>query len=224
MSIIHEAKKKGLKSLSEYQSKLILKTYGIPFVEEILAQNWEEVKESSQKLDFPVVLKACSPQITHKTEKKLLEVGIKNIDELKSAYNRISNSISSEKIDGYLVQKMVVGKRELMIGLIRDETFGPCVMLGLGGIFTEIFKDVVFRVAPIGKNDAYEMMNDLKSRKILESFRGESSANRELLAEMLVNIGKAGLEIEEIKEVDINPLIIKEDGQLIGVDALIILT
>ncbi len=224
MNIIQEAKEKGFNSLSEYQSKAILKTYGIPFVEEILAQNWEEIKNASTKIGFPIAIKACSPQITHKTEKKLLEVGIKNLEELKSAYDRISNSISAEQIEGYLVQKMVNGKRELMIGLVRDKTFGPCVMLGLGGIFTEIFKDVVFRVAPIERKDAYEMMNELKSRKILDSFRGESAANRESLAEILINVGKTGLEIEEIKEIDINPMIIREDGEIIGVDALIILT
>ncbi len=223
MNIIQEAKEKGFNSLSEYQSKVILKAYGIPFVEEILAQNWEEIKKASTKIGFPVVIKACSPQITHKTEKKLLEVGIKNLEELKSAYERISNTISAEQIEGYLVQKMVNGKRELMIGLIRDKTFGPCVMLGLGGIFTEIFKDVVFRVAPIERKDAYEMMNELKSKKILDSFRGESPANRESLAEILINVGKTGLEIEDIKEIDINPMIIKEDGEIIGVDALIIL-
>jgi len=121
-----------------------------------------------------------------------------------------------------LVQEMVKGKRELVAGLTRDAQFGPCVMFGLGGIFTEILKDISFRVAPLEKRDALEMMQEIKGHKILNSIRGMDAADLNILADILVALGRIGLENENIKEIDINPLILS-GGKPVAVDALVVL-
>ena len=121
-----------------------------------------------------------------------------------------------------LVQDMIRGKRELVVGLIRDPQFGPCVMFGLGGIFTEILKDVSFRLAPLEKRDALEMMDEIKAHKILDAIRGMDAVDREILSEMLINVGRIGMENDTIKEIDINPVIIS-GNRPIAVDALVVL-
>jgi acetyl-CoA synthetase (ADP-forming) len=120
-----------------------------------------------------------------------------------------------------LVQEMVKGQRELVVGMTRDPQFGPCVMFGLGGIFTEILKDVSFRKAPLEKRDALEMMREIKGQKILDAVRGMEAANIDVLADILINVGKIGVENDKIKEIDINPIILSK-GQPIAVDALVV--
>jgi acetyl-CoA synthetase (ADP-forming) len=118
---------------------------------------------------------------------------------------------------------MVKGARELIVGLTRDPQFGPCVMFGLGGIMTEILKDVAFRVAPLEDYDAADMLEEIKAKKILDPFRGEEKANREVLKKTLKAIGQIGLDFPEVAEIDINPLIIRRDGNPVAVDALVTL-
>jgi acetyl-CoA synthetase (ADP-forming) len=117
---------------------------------------------------------------------------------------------------------MVKGEREFVAGLIRDPQFGPCIMFGLGGIFTEVLKDVTFRVAPLEKRDAIEMMNEIKAKKLLDEFRGKPAVDRDVLASALINLGRIGLENDEIAEIDINPIIILKDKP-VAVDALVVL-
>jgi len=121
-----------------------------------------------------------------------------------------------------LVQEMIKGKRELMVGLTRDAQFGPCVMFGLGGIFTEILKDVSFRLAPLTQRDALEMMADIKGSKILDAVRGMEAVDRDATARILMEVGRIGLENDRVKEIDINPLIIR-GGIPVAVDALVVL-
>ncbi|HWU38760.1 MAG TPA: acetate--CoA ligase family protein, partial [Candidatus Acidoferrum sp.] len=121
-----------------------------------------------------------------------------------------------------LVQEMVRGSRELVIGMIRDAQFGPCVMFGLGGIFTEVLKDVSFRIAPLERRDAVEMAGEIKGAPVLGAFRGMPAVDMELLISMLINAGKLGLELEAVKEIDVNPLIIS-GNRPVAVDALVVL-
>jgi len=121
-----------------------------------------------------------------------------------------------------LVQEMVDGDRLFVIGLTRDAQFGPCVMFGLGGVFTEVLHDVSFRVAPITMDDAYEMIEEIRTKEILGSFRGSPAVNKALLAKALVGVGNLGVEFNEIAEIDINPLIVCDDRP-IAVDALVVL-
>jgi acetyl-CoA synthetase (ADP-forming) len=125
-------------------------------------------------------------------------------------------------LDGVLIQKMVKGSREFVIGLSRDPQFGPCVMFGLGGIFTEALKDVTFRVAPLSKEDALEMIDEIKTKKILGEFRGSPAVDREALAKALVGVGELGMKYDSIAEIDINPLIIS-GNKPVAVDALVVL-
>ena len=125
-------------------------------------------------------------------------------------------------LDGILVQQMVKGSRELVVGMIRDAQFGPCVMFGLGGIFTEVLKDVSFRIAPLEKRDALEMAQEIKSAKILGAFRGMPPVDMDLLVSMLIGMGKLGLDLDAVKEVDVNPLIVS-GSKPVAVDALVVL-
>jgi acetyl-CoA synthetase (ADP-forming) len=221
MKIIDDALLRGEKTLSESDSKKVLEAYFIPVTREYIAKSLTDAKRLAQEIGYPVVLKGSSSTLTHKTELDMVELNIKNEKALKDAYQSIEKRGES-KIDGILVQEMIKGKREFVAGLIRDPQLGPCVMFGLGGIFTEVLQDVTFRVAPLEIEDALEMMNEIKAKKLLDSFRGKPAVNKDILANVLKNLGRIGLEIPEIAEIDINPLIIK-NGIPIAVDALVVL-
>lgn len=219
--IIEKAVKKGRKTLSEYEAKQVLAAYGIPVTKEILLKDKTGLPKAVEKIGFPLVMKGCSADIAHKTEKGLIHVDIRTAKEAKQAFNEIMAGMEGFE-GGVLMQQMIKGRRELVMGLTRDPQFGPCVMFGLGGIFTEVLKDVTFRVAPLEKRDALEMMDEIKARKLLDNFRGKPAVNREILASALINLGKIGLEIPEIAEIDINPMIIDNDVP-VAVDALVVL-
>jgi acetyl-CoA synthetase (ADP-forming) len=221
VKIIDDALLRGEKTLTEFDSKKVLEAYFIPVTREYIAKSLTDAKRLAQEIGYPVVLKGSSSTLTHKTELDMVELNIKNEKALKDAYQSIEKRGES-KIDGILVQEMIKGKREFVAGLIRDPQLGPCVMFGLGGIFTEALQDVTFRVAPLEIEDALEMMNEIKAKKLLDSFRGKPAVNKDILANVLKNLGRIGLEIPEIAEIDINPLIIK-NGIPIAVDALVVL-
>ena len=219
--IIATAKKQGLKNLSEFESKQLLSEYGIPVVREILVRDLQEAKDAASELGYPVVIKACSAEVTHKTEKGLIKVDLRGETELTEAFQtlqRHSEGFATE----FLIQQMIKGPRELVIGMKRDQQFGPCVMFGLGGIFTEILHDVSFRVAPIDEGDALSMMRDIRGHKILEGIRGLDPVDLGILSQGLIGLGRLGLEQAEIQEIDVNPLIV-QGSKPIGVDALVVL-
>jgi acetyl-CoA synthetase (ADP-forming) len=221
MKIIEEAVKRGAKSLSEYESKLLLAEYGIPVTGEAVVTTANDAVAQASKIGFPVVLKGSGETISHKTELNLIALDLKSEAEVRQAFNELT---ANEKADvqEVLVQQMIKGDRELMVGLTRDAQFGPCVMFGLGGIFTEILEDVAFRVAPLSDYDANDIMTDIKGKKILEAFRGKPEVDRKVLADILKAIGQIGLDNEQIKEIDINPLKLV-NGNPVAVDALVVL-
>jgi len=188
---------------------------------EVLARSADEAVGAASDMGFPVVMKACGADLTHKTEDNLIRLGIRGEEEVREAYGDLAAK-PVQGIEGVLVQEMVQGHRELVIGLIRDPQFGPCVMFGFGGIFTEVLNDVTFRVAPLETYDAMEMMEEIRSKKILDPFRGEPAVDKEKLAGALIALGKIGMENPAIQEVDINPLKIRE-GTPVAVDALVVL-
>jgi len=221
MKIIEDALKRGDKALNEYESKQLLNAYAIPVTKEFVATSIKDALSFAHQIGYPVVLKGSSRTLTHKTEHRLIELGIDSDDALQKAYKALEER-GKGQLDGILVQQMVKGERELVAGLIRDPQFGPCVMFCLGGIFTEVIKDVTFRVAPLEMRDAYEMMDEIKAKKLLDEFRGKPAVNREVLAKALLNLGRIGLEVDEVAEIDINPMIIHEDMP-VAVDALVVL-
>jgi acetyl-CoA synthetase (ADP-forming) len=150
----------------------------------------------------------------------MVKLNVGNSEEAARVFDELMGKMNG--LDGVLIQKMVQGSREFVIGLSRDPQFGPCVMFGLGGIFTEALKDVTFRVAPLSKEDALEMIDEIKTKKILGEFRGSPAVDREALAKALVGIGELGMSCDSIAEIDINPLIICGDKP-VAVDALVVL-
>lgn len=223
MEVLETAKKKKYRTLSEYDSKLVLAEVKVPVTREKLVKGAKDAVAAAAELGYPVVLKACGPELTHKTELDVVRLNLADAKSVRQAVKELKAATKGLKLQGLLVQEMVKGQRELVMGLIRDPQFGPCVMFGLGGIYTEILKDVSFRVAPLTERDALEMMDEIKGKKILEAFRGMAAADRETLAQSLVALGQLGLDYPEIKEIDVNPLLLTKAGAPIAVDALVVL-
>ncbi len=207
--------------LSEYESKQILSAYQIPITREFLVNTESELIHAANEIGYPLVLKGSSGDIIHKTEQNLVCVDIRNDHEAKIAFNEIMEVLNGAG-GAVLVQELVKGQRELVMGMTRDRQFGASVMFGLGGIFTEILEDVAFRMAPLDKRNALDMMEEIRGRRILENIRGMGAADLDQLGEILIQLGKIGIEHDIIKEIDINPLIISE-GKGIAADALIVL-
>ncbi|MBM3301729.1 MAG: acetate--CoA ligase family protein [Deltaproteobacteria bacterium] len=221
MEIIEKALLEKRKTLSEYESKRLLASHGIPVTREILVSERNHLSEAIRAIGFPLVMKGCAPDISHKTERSLVRVDIRSEHEALEAFDQIVE-LMKPATGAILVQEMIRGKRELMAGLTRDPQFGPCVMFGLGGILTEILKDICFRVAPLNERDALSMMAEIRGHKILDAVRGMEPVDRDLMARILVTVGAIGLENECIREMDINPLIIQH-GKPVAVDALVVL-
>ncbi len=220
--IIQAARKSGHRTLSEYDSKRILAAYGVKVSRERLVATLAEARDAAKRIKYPVVLKACSADAAHKTERGLVAVGLGTQKELSDAFATIRKRAGRGYGGGYLVQEMVKGQREIMLGMIRDPQFGPSVMFGLGGIFTEILQDVAFRVAPLKKRDAMAMMGEIRGHRILDAIRGMKAVDTDALAESIVALGRIGLDHPEISEIDINPLIVR-GATPVAVDALVVL-
>lgn len=209
-------------AFTENESKRILKSYGIPVTEEIIATNSVEAVNAAIGIGFPVVLKGLGSSILHKTEMGLVRLNLKDPEEVKEAALIIEKN-AGDKLEGFLVQPQLKGKREFVTGMFRDPHFGPVIMFGIGGIFTEAFSDVSFRIAPITENDAEEMLDEIRAKVLLNEFRGENAVNRKQIIKALTGLSRLALEQPQIAEIDINPLIALPDGNLKAVDALIIL-
>ena len=218
MDIIKEALSKGQSALNEYDAKRFCASFDIPVCREAVANDVDSAVKEAVKIGFPVVLKASGEKLFHKTEVGGIALNLKNQAEVKQESERLLRIAGSEAV---LVQEMVKGERELVCGLVRDAHFGPCVMFGLGGTMTEIFQDIVFRVAPLTTQDAREMVREIQHSNLLQPFRGEAAVDIEALTQILVALSKIGLQYQAIQSIDINPLKIRPDGKPIAVDALI---
>lgn len=222
MNIIQKAMTNGQTALSEFESKQVLSSIGIPVTQEQLVHNSDEAIKAAEGIGYPVVLKACAWELMHKSEQGCIELGLTTPESVRQAHNRICKKINLP-LEGILVQKMIPGQRELVAGLSRDPQFGACVMVGFGGVMTEVIKDTAFRVAPFDKIEAMDMIDELKSRALLDAFRGQNPADLDTICLTLTALGQLGLTEPSIAEIDINPLIISPDGAVTAVDALIIL-
>jgi 3-hydroxypropionyl-CoA synthetase (ADP-forming) len=213
------------KVITEELAKQVLTEYGVKVPKYALVTNAEEAETEARKVGFPLVAKIVSPEILHKTDVKGVKVGLQNHEDVKNAFNDMYGRLSKQyNVKGVLLEKMAAaGGVELIVGLQNDPQFGPVIMAGIGGIYTEVFKDVSFRVLPITKEDAISMIDDLKGNKILKGFRGMPPVNMNILAEALVNIGKFGTEMAPYYEsIDFNPIIFYENEYVV-VDAKILL-
>jgi acyl-CoA synthetase (NDP forming) len=182
--------------------------------------------EFSDEIGFPVVLKIFSPDITHKTDAGGVKVGLKNAAEVRKAYKEIMSSVKEKfpkaTIEGVSVQAMARPGIEIIIGMFKDPQFGPVIMFGLGGIFVEVLKDVAFRLIPIEKRDAGQMVKEIKGYALLNGYRGQEPAHIPSLVDILLKLSAFVDKTPENKEIDINPVFAYKDSAL-AVDARIIL-
>jgi len=221
---IVESSKGNPKVITEESSKEILSEYGIKVPQYALVTSSDEAVKKSKEIGFPLVAKIVSADILHKTDVGGVKVGLRSEDEVKKAFDDMYHRLK-EKFDvkGVLLEKMVPNGVELIIGLQNDSQFGPSIMVGLGGIYTELLKDVSFRVLPITKDDAIKMLNSLRGRDILKGFRGSKAVNMDMISEAIVNIGTLGVDLAgKYESIDFNPVVVYPDGYFV-VDAKIIL-
>ncbi len=222
VKLFDQARKDRQQFLTEAQSKRLLNLYGIPVVEETIVTDEEEAVIQSGVTGFPVVLKGLGAKLTHKTERGLVKINLRSAEDVRRSYREIKAAAGGDW-EGCLVQPLIEGKREFVAGLFRDAQFGPSVMFGLGGIFTEAIGDITFRIAPLNERQARTMIDEIHAHKLLGDFRGEAAANKDQLLRVLLGLSLLGMEHPSVKEVDINPLIITPDGKVIAVDALVVL-
>ena len=220
--LIRSGLNRGQRALSEYESKKLLGLYDIPVTREKLSHSADEAVSVAEGLGFPVALKACSAELMHKSERGGIELNLRSEGDVREAYGRVLRSVDLE-LEGVLVQEMVLGQRELVVGLNRDSQFGPCVMLGIGGIMTEVFQDTVFRMAPFDMIEAKDMAEELRFKAILGAFRGQKPVDMDVLCRTLIAVGQIGLELEAVSELDINPMIMTPEGRVVAADALVVL-
>lgn len=220
--LIARARAEGRSTLTEAESKEVLKDYGIPVVEELVVRTPQEALSRADHFGFPVVLKGLGSRLTHKTERSAVRVNLNSPEEVFLAARDMARSVGDD-LEAFLIQPMIRGRRELVAGMSCDRQFGPVIMFGLGGILTEAVADVVFRIAPLSLAQAHAMMDELHSAGLLGRFRGEEALRREEMAACLTALSRLAQDHAHIVEVDINPLIVRPDGSVVAVDALIVL-
>ena len=220
--LITRMRKEGRLSMTESESRKLLGEYGVPVVKDRVVVNVKEAVAFAQKIGFPVVVKGHGAKLLHKTERGLVKTNLKSAGEIREAFRSIRES-AGDDWEGCLLSPFIEGKREFVAGLFRDAQFGPMVMFGLGGIFTEALADTVFRIAPFDEKEARRMIEEISSRKLLGDFRGEAPVNLDHLVKTLLGLAKLGIEHPGIREVDINPLIVTPKGKVVAVDALVVL-
>lgn len=220
--LIDQAIKAGNHTLDEAESKLVIKAYGVPVIRDEMASNPAEAVRIAQEIGFPVVLKGVGPTLTHKTERGLVQLNLADADAVRIAAETTVKKAGKE-LRGLLVAPQISGKREFVAGLLQDDLFGPAVMFGIGGIFTEAFSDVAFRLAPLTESDARDMIDEIKTRSLLGNFRGEKPVDLDQLVRTLIGLSRIPAEHPEISEIDINPLVATPEGNLLAVDALVVI-
>lgn len=222
-AIIRAARSRGERALSEHDSKRIVAAYGVPATREAVVRTAAEAVRAARRLGYPVALKACAAGEAHKTERGLVALGLDDDRAVRMALGGLQERVGPGVAGAFLVQEMIRGSRELMMGMTRDPRFGPCVMFGLGGIFAEILDDAVVRIAPLGARDALAMLRGIRAHRMLGAVRGLPAADAPLLARSLVGLGRLGLDHPEITEIDVNPLIV-QGTRPVAVDALVVLS
>jgi 4-hydroxybutyryl-CoA synthetase (ADP-forming) len=227
-SIFEKVRKSGRSNLLEEEGYEVLEAYGFPTPKSILCTTEQECINAARQVGYPLVMKVVSPDIIHKSDAGGVKVGIKTDDELRNSFNTITENAlkykSDAKIKGVLVQEMVKSAKETILGASQDPTFGPVIMFGLGGIYVEVLKDVVFRIVPIDEQEAMNMVESIKTIKLLKGVRGEKSSDLKAISDSLQRLSQLVVDFPEIKEFDINPLLVLEEGKGARVvDARIIL-
>jgi len=228
-NLIAEARAAKRAALDELAGKRLLAAFGVAVPKSLVVQDANEAEKACGKLSPPLALKVISPDILHKSDAGGVTIGLNNAGEVGEAIRAMMKlpAIARARIDGFLLEEMAPAGQEVVIGGLRDSQFGPLVMVGLGGVFVEVLAEVSFRICPITRLDAEEMLDELKGAPLLRGARGRKPASRKAILDALLKVGgKDGLlmtHADEIAEADINPLIVSEHGA-VAVDARFVLT
>ena len=224
--ILSQVKKEKRTVLTEIEAKKVLSEAGINCTDTRLATTKEETVTLCEEIGYPIVLKVSSVDISHKSDAGGVKVNLKDKAAVEQAFDDIMASCKKYKpdanIEGVSAQQMAKPGVEIMIGMVNDASFGPVVAFGIGGIFVEVLKDVAFRIVPFDKNDAAEMIDEIKGKKLLEGFRGSDPVDKEYLQTILLKLSGFLEKTEGIKEIDMNPIFAYKDGAIV-VDARIII-
>jgi len=218
---------KEKRNLTEAEAYELLSEYGIPVPKYSVVSSEEDALKIAKRLGFPLVMKIVSPDIVHKTDIGGVEMNVSNLEQTKKAYKSIIDQVRKNKpaakIKGMMLYKQAPKGVEVIVGMIRDPQFGPTVMFGLGGIFTEILKDVTFRVCPVERTDIEEMLTEIQGIKMLQGYRGQPRCDVNAIIAIILKISRLVLDYPVIKGIDLNPILVYEKGALV-VDVKIFLT
>jgi acetate---CoA ligase (ADP-forming) len=214
--------------LPEFSARALLSAYGVPFPPAHLAKSAEEAVKFAERTGYPVVLKVASPDISHKTEVGGVRINIADSPELRAAWSEVRATVESKapkaRIEGFEVEKMIPGGKEVLVGLQRDPRFGPVIALALGGIYVEVLQDVTFRLAPFDRTEAEEMVSSLRAFPLLQGVRGESPSDLPALYTILGRVAQLALDLPQVQELDLNPVIVRSAGEgAFAVDARLVL-
>lgn len=224
--LFKETRNEGRGHLLENEAKTVCMQYRIPVTKFKLAESEPEAVKSAEEIGYPIVLKIVSPDVIHKSDVGGVIVGLKDSEDVREAYHQIMDNVKKHKpkakIVGIFVQEMAPQSTEVIVGATKDPQFGPTLMFGLGGIFVEILKDVTFRIAPITEDEAREMITEVKAYPLLKGYRNRPPADIEAIVSILLNASRLVMDHQEIKELDLNPIMVYEKGAK-TVDARIIL-
>jgi acyl-CoA synthetase (NDP forming) len=213
--------------LSEDKTEELFTLYGLPLPKQELATSAEQAALMAEKIGFPVIMKISSPEILHKTDVGGVRANLANREAVIKAFAEIiANSkkhMPKANIKGVLVQQFLPVGNEFIVGSVRDSSFGPTILVGLGGIYTELFRDSTLRIAPVNERTAYEMLESLKSWKLLLGLRGKAQSDIDALAQVIVKVSELVTECPQITELDLNPVLVSEKGVVVA-DAKVILS
>ncbi len=208
-------------ALSEAASKALLDSFGIPVIREITAPTKTGAVAAARKIGFPVALKANGATLLHKTERGLVHLNLPDATAVETACDALQTD-AGNALENYLIQPHLTGQREFVAGMFRDPQFGPVIMFGLGGTLTEALADVTFRLAPLTRKDAENMLAEIRAQKLLDAFRGEPPVRRTALVDILRQLAHIAETQPDVAEIDINPLIVRPTGEVVAVDALVV--
>lgn len=221
MQVIGEHEKRNQSEIVEFQAQEVLKAYGLPTPKTILARSSDEAVAAAEEIGYPVVLKIASPDISHKSDVGGVRVNLRDADEVMRTFKDITARAQRMRQDAYiagcLVQEMApAGVREVIIGFKRDEQFGPMLMFGLGGIYVEIMKDISFKLAPLSRQDAFEIVREIKSYMLLKGLRGEQPVNFTALEEIIMTMSQMALDLPQVWEAEFNPVLVNHERAIVA--------
>ncbi len=216
------------KAVGEYESRIMLEAYDIPNVPGDLATSADEAVEIAQACGYPVVLKIVAEGLLHKSDAGGIKLNIKNDEELRVAYDNLITHIAkvepNAEIQGAMVERMAEKGQEVIVGMRRDETFGPMMMFGMGGTMVELLKDINFKIAPLSREDILAMIDETIAGRLMKGFRGSKPADMEAVIDVIARLSQLAIDNPEIEEIEINPLIVYPEGKgVVAIDSRAIL-